>query len=118
MESSVPATPPPSQPPQNKPREGFFQGLMDTRFDHLITPSLIRVLYVISIVLIGLAMLGAIIAGFAESAGSGIVLLILAPIVALLYLIATRVWLELVIVVFKIRDAAEDVAVNTRKTGP
>jgi uncharacterized membrane protein len=90
---------------------------MDTRFDSLITPSLVRFVYVIAMILIALGMLALIIAGFAESAGSGIVLLIIAPLLGLFYLIVTRLWLELVVVLFKIRDAAEEVAVNSRRPG-
>ena len=97
------------------PQQGFFSALFDTRFDSLITPSLIRFLYVVAIVLIGLGMLAVIIAGFAENAGTGVLLLIFAPIGALLYVIVTRLWLELIIVAFKIREATEEVAANTRR---
>lgn len=115
MESSAPATPPPSQPPQGQSRYGFFESLMDTRFDHLITPSMIRFLYIVSMIVLAIGALVVIVSAFANSAGSGIVALILAPIGALIYLIITRLWLELVIVVFKIRDATEEVASNTRR---
>jgi len=117
MESPVQATPPPPQPPQTQPSGGFFEALMDTRFDHLITPSLIRFLYVVAMIVLLLGTLGVVIAGFTESAGTGILLLILAPIGALIYLIVTRLWLELIVVTFKIREAAEEVAANTRKPG-
>ena len=60
-------------------------------------------------------MLAVIIAGFAENAGTGVLLLIFAPIGALLYVIVTRLWLELIIVAFKIREATEEVAANTRR---
>jgi Domain of unknown function (DUF4282) len=100
--------------PQGVPRRGFFEALMDTRFDSLITPSLIRFLYVVAIIVLAIGALVAVISGFAHSAGSGILLLILAPIGALIYLIVIRLWLELIVVTFKIRDAAEEVAVNTR----
>jgi Domain of unknown function (DUF4282) len=117
MESSV-QPPPPAQPPaQSSSPGGFFEALMDTRFDHLITPSLIRFLYVVAMVVLALGALIAIIAGFAESAGTGVLLLILAPIGALIYLIITRLWLELIVVAFKIREAAEEVAANTRRPG-
>jgi Domain of unknown function (DUF4282) len=117
MESSVQQPPPPQPPVQSQPQGGFFEALMDTRFDHLITPSLIRFLYVVSMVILAIGALIAIIAGFAESAGTGVLLLVLAPIVALIYLIVTRLWLELIVVAFKIREAAEEVAVNTRRPG-
>lgn len=116
MESATPAPPPPPQPPAEQPRRyGFFESLMDTTFDHLITPTMIRFLYIVAMVLIALGALAVIIAAFAESAGGGVVALILVPIFALIYLIVTRLWLELVIVIFKIRDATEEVAANTRK---
>lgn len=117
MESATPAPPPPPQPPARQSRgDGFFESLMDTRFDHLITPTMIRFLYIVAMVLLALGALAVIIAGFAESAGAGILALILAPIFGLIYLIVTRLWLELIIVIFKIRDATEEVAVNTRRS--
>lgn len=117
MESSVQPPPPPQLPSQNRSPGGFFEALMDTKFDHLITPTMIRFLYIVAMVLIALGALAVIIAGFAEGAGTGIVALILVPIFALIYLIVTRLWLELIVVAFKIRDAAEEVAVNTRRPG-
>jgi uncharacterized membrane protein len=117
MESSVQATPPPQPPSQSSPPGGFFNALMDTRFNNLITPSLVRFVYIIAMILIALGMLALVISGFANSAGSGILLLIIAPLLGLFYLVVTRLWLELVVVLFKIRDAAEEVAVNTRKPG-
>jgi Domain of unknown function (DUF4282) len=117
MESSVQGTPPAQPQPPNQPSGGFFEALMDTRFDRLITPSLIRFLYVVAMVILALGTLAVVIAGFAESAGTGVLLLIFAPLGALIYLIVTRLWLELIVVAFKIRDAAEEVAANTRKPG-
>lgn len=111
MESSIQTS------SEELPRRGFLNALMDTRFDSLITPSLVRFVYVIAMILIAIGMLALIIAGFAESAGSGIVLLIIAPLLGLFYLIVTRLWLELIVVLFKIRDATEEVALNTRKPG-
>ena len=100
--------------PSQDIRRGFFESLMDTRFDSLITPKLIRFLYVVSIVVLAIGIVVAIIAGFAEDVGTGILLLLLAPIVALIYLIVIRLYLELIIVAFKIREAAEEIAGNTR----
>jgi hypothetical protein len=117
MESSVQGTPPAPPQPPDQPPGGFFEALMDTQFDRLITPSLIRFLYVIAMVILALGTLAVIIAGFAENAGKGVLFLILAPLGALIYLIVTRLWLELIVVAFKIREAAEEVAVNTRRPG-
>lgn len=103
----------PNPAPASSSPTGFFQSLMDTRFDHLITPTLIRFLYVVAMIVLAIGMVIVIIAGFADDAGSGIVALILAPIGALIYLIVIRLWLELIVVTFKIRDAADKIADNT-----
>ena len=107
------ATQPQPTQPNNR---GFMEALMDTRFDSLITPKLIRFLYVVSIVLLILGTLFVVIAGFASDAGTGVLLLLLAPIIALIYLIVIRLYLELIVVAFKIRDAAEEIATNTRRS--
>jgi hypothetical protein len=109
MESSVQSTPPTSG------AAGFFESLMDTKFDNLITPKLIRFLYVVSIIVLAIGTLLVIISAFANKAGTGVLVLILAPIGALIYLIVIRLWLELIVVTFKIREAAEEVADNTRR---
>ena len=108
MESSTPASTP------SPALSGFFESLMDTRFDHLITPKLIRFLYIVSMVVLAIGTLIVIISAFADKVGTGILALILAPIGALIYLIVIRLWLELIIVTFKIREAADQVAANTR----
>lgn len=100
-------------PPQNDQR-GFLESLMDTRFDSLITPKLIRFLYVVSMIVLAIGVLVAVVASFTDGVGSGILALIVAPLVALIYLIVIRLWLELIVVTFKIRDAADRIADNTR----
>ncbi len=108
MEAGVP--PIPTGPPQR----GFFESLMDTHFDSLITPKLIRFLYVVGMIVLAVGALVWIIAGFARSGGTGVLFLVLAPLAALVYLIVLRLYLELIVVAFKIRDATEETAANTR----
>lgn len=91
--------------------KGFFASLFDTSFDDLITPRIIKLLYILSMIVIGLTALGFIASAFAEDTGLGVLtLFVLAPLGGLLYLILARVWLELIIVIFKIREAAERIA--------
>lgn len=112
------ATTQPSGMPEGSARQtgrGFFESLMDTRFDSLITPKLIRFLYVVSMIVLAIGTVVWIIAGFADKASTGVIFLILAPLIALIYLIVIRLWLELIVVTFKIRDAAEQIAGNTQR---
>ncbi|MGB7589142.1 MAG: DUF4282 domain-containing protein [Solirubrobacterales bacterium] len=122
MEATAGSGLPPQDPiassgQQQHPQLGFFASLRDTRFDHLITPTLIRFLYIVSVIVLAIGAIVFIIAAFVNSAGSGVVTLILAPVIAFIYLIMVRLYLELVVVAFKIRDAAERVAENTSKPG-
>lgn len=96
---------------------GFFQSLKDTRFNSLITPKLVRFLYVVSVVVLAIGVPVFIVTGFAHSARAGVIALIVTPIIAFIYLILVRLYLELIVVTFKIRDAAERVAENTTKQG-
>jgi hypothetical protein len=84
---------------------GFFRSLFDISFSSLITTKVIKFLYVISLIVIGLAALFFIVAAFTRSPGSGVVtLVIIAPLFSLLYVVYTRVILEFIIVVFRISE--------------
>jgi hypothetical protein len=86
--------------------KGFLASLFDTSFASLITPRVIKVIYIISMVVIGLAALFWIVAAFSQSVALGVVVLIIAaPLVSLLYLIYTRVLLEVIIALFRIMES-------------
>ncbi|MBN2382357.1 DUF4282 domain-containing protein [bacterium] len=84
--------------------KGFFSVLFDLSFSEFITFRVIKVLYIIGIVIAGLAALFMIIGAFTNGVVAGIVCLILSPLVFLLYVLMIRVWLEIVLVLFKIAD--------------
>jgi Domain of unknown function (DUF4282) len=87
------------------PERNFLSSLFDISFTSFITTRIIKVVYVITLVLIGLAALVFVVAAFAESPAGGIfVLLIVAPLVSLLYVIYARVLLELVMAIFRIME--------------
>jgi hypothetical protein len=86
--------------------KGFLASLFDTSFSSLITPRVIKVIYIISMVVIGVVAVAWIVAAFADSVALGlVVLVIVAPLVALLYLIYTRVLLEVIIALFRIMES-------------
>jgi hypothetical protein len=94
--------------------EGFLRALFDTRFGTLITPKIIRVLYILIVIALALLAIAFIIGGFQNSVGLGIAtLLIFAPLGFLLYLIVARIYLELVIVAFKINESAQQISTYT-----
>ena len=85
-----PAPPPPGTP-QGK---GFFGALFDFSFEHFVTPMIVKVVYILSIIALGVGWLVFLAAGFSQGAGSGLFVLILGPIAIILYLCLIRMTLE------------------------
>ena len=81
--------------PTDPAKKGFFSSLFDFSFKTFITPTIIRIVYGIVMVLAGLAALFLVVVSFRSSAAAGvIVLLIVAPIVFLFSVILYRIFLE------------------------
>ena len=89
----------------------FFASLFDFSFSRFVTLRLVKFLYVVSMILMVFVVIAVIIAGFTEAV-SGVETvgyIVLAPILALLYLLIIRVSLEFVVVVFRIGETATEV---------
>jgi uncharacterized membrane protein len=84
--------------------KGFFARLFDMSFSDFITVRLIKVLYILGIIAAGIGGLMFIISGFMAGVGMGILFLILSPVLVLFYILMVRVWLELILVVFRIAE--------------
>jgi len=84
--------------------KGFLGSLFNLSFTEFITTRVIKVLFILAIIFAAIAALVMIVSGFAGGVLSGIVLLIISPILFLVYVILARVWLELVIVIFRIAE--------------
>ncbi len=93
--------------------KSFFLSLFDVSMKEMITPKIIRVLFAIGLVAIGIGMLGAIFSSFfaisATGVGTAILTLIFAPLGALVAVIFLRVYLELIILLFNIYDQLKDI---------
>jgi hypothetical protein len=104
-------------------QKGFFGSLFDISFRSLVTTKIIKVVYVLYMIVIGLVALGFIVSAFHASAAAGLlVLLIGAPVGFLIYVIFGRVWLEVVIVLFRIMENTQQLvdqgAWRSGPTGP
>jgi hypothetical protein len=101
------------------PDRGFFGSLFDISFSSLVTTKVIKVLYVLSMIMIGLGALFFVGAAFTNSAAAGVfTLIIVAPLFALLYLVYVRVLLEIVIAIFRIMETnVELVALQRQSMG-
>jgi hypothetical protein len=87
--------PPPGQPggPQGQ-ASSPFAALFDFEFNSFATPVVVKILYIVGMVLLGLGYVAALIAGFAQGVGVGLAFLIGGAILVLFYLILLRVTLE------------------------
>ena len=98
---------------------GFFSALFDVSFSSFVTTKIIKVIYVITLVMIGLAALAFTVAAFSQSAAGGLfVLLIAAPLGALLYVIYARVLLEIVMAIFRIMEHTGEQVALLRAQAP
>lgn len=85
--------------------KGFFGRLFDLSFNEFITTKIIKVLYVLSMIGAGFWALSVLFAGFATKTFGGAVFgLIGAPIAFVLCVILARIWLETLIVLFRIAE--------------
>jgi hypothetical protein len=84
--------------------EGGINDLFDLTFTKFITPTVIRIVYILVIIFAAIGWLVAVISGFVASVQAGIGALIFATLGALIALLMWRVLLELTMVIFKIKD--------------
>ena len=84
--------------------KGFLGSLFDLSFTEFITTRVIKALFILAIIVSAIAAVVIVVSGFVSGALSGIVLLVISPILFLVYVILARVWLELVIVIFRIAE--------------
>ncbi|GAA0902785.1 DUF4282 domain-containing protein [Pseudonocardia zijingensis] len=88
--------PPPGQPGAQQQGQGSnpFAALFDFEFKSFATPAVVKILYIVGMVLLGLVYIGVLISGFVQGVGVGLVTLIGGGIALLFYLIFFRVTLE------------------------
>jgi len=87
-------------------QKGFFAALFDFSFSEFITSRLIRILYALKLIVAALIALMIMVVGFRSGFFAGIGGIILAVLFFFIIAIVARVWLEILIVIFRI---AEDV---------
>jgi hypothetical protein len=93
-----------SPPARQSDAKRFLGALFDFSFNHFVTPSIIRVLYVLGLIGIALTYLSFIIYAFLYSAAQGIITLLFGLIVAFIYLALWRVMLEFLLAVVRMSE--------------
>jgi hypothetical protein len=96
---------------QNK---GFFASLFDVSMQEMITPRIVRIIYILGLIGIGIGTLIAFISYLTAASYSGSVFpvltaLIIVPLCALLAVIYLRVVLELIVLAFNIFEELKEI---------
>jgi hypothetical protein len=96
--------------------KGFFESLFDFSFTTFVTSKLVKLLYVLSIVGAALVSLFLIVIGFTVSIVLGVLMLLIGgPLLFLLSMIYARVFLEVMIVIFRISEHTAEIAEQGRR---
>jgi hypothetical protein len=111
------ATPAPGKPRQQRApgEKGFVGSLFDFSFTSLVTPKIIKVLYILFTIWTAIIGLSILVIGFRTGGvwGGLFVLIIIEPVFILLTLGIYRVVLEMFMVVFRIYEETKQIRENT-----
>lgn len=83
---------------------GFFKALFDFSFTHFVTPIIVKVVYVLITVALVLGWLVFTLISFTQSAGGGLLVLILGAIVVIVYLALARMTLEFYLAIVRMSE--------------
>lgn len=97
----------------NRQKDASFAALLDFSFNEFVTMSVIKILYIIAIALSALGILFFVITSFMASVVTGLIMLILSPIFFVLYVLFARIWLEIIMVIFRIEENTKVLAEYT-----
>jgi len=102
---------PPSPQPHNIADAGLIAGMMDFGFTRFITLGVIKVLYILGLVAVALAWLFGVGSGFANGGFTGgLAAIVMVTVGGAIYAIMLRVWLELIVVIFRIGENTSKMA--------
>jgi hypothetical protein len=102
-------------------QKGFVGAMFDFSFNNYIAPKIIKILYGVWILFSVLVLIGGVGAGFMQmastygSAAVGFVQILLAPFAAVLMLIIGRIYMEILIVLFKIVENLNEINRKTKE---
>jgi hypothetical protein len=83
---------------------GMLKTLLDYRFTRFITVNIVQILYVLGVVVIALYTFAGVIAMLRASVWVGLLALVFSPLVFLISVLVLRVYLELIVVIFRIAE--------------
>ena len=93
-------------------QKGFIGMIFDTSFSEFVTTRVIKVLLVLAMIVNALFVLAMIIFNFANQGFLvGLLVLILSPLIYLIMMLVSRIYLEILIVIFRIADELRSIRI-------
>jgi hypothetical protein len=92
--------------------------LFDLSFTRFITPSVIKVIYLLGMLMLALLWIVGIVISLTQGFVAFLGMLVVGTILLFIYLLMMRVWLELIAVIFRIGDNAKAIASSLGATPP
>jgi uncharacterized protein DUF4282 len=92
--------------------KGLFQGLADFSFRELITPRIIKLLYVILLLAGGVSLVALVVQGMQQSAAQGLLALVFGVVGLFVWALYIRMMLEVVLVLLRIAANTDRMAGN------
>lgn len=100
---------------ENPEEIGFFAALFDFSFSRFVSVSLIRIAYVLALLVGVFIMVATVVMTFFNSGFlAGIFSLVIASVAFIVFAVIARVWLEFVVVIFRIADHTKKMADQIR----
>jgi hypothetical protein len=85
-------------------------GLFDFSFEKFITPSVVKIVYILVIVMAGLTWLMMIVAGLSNGIGGFLFGAVFGGLMFIIIILIYRIFLELTMILFRIHDNTEKLA--------
>ena len=88
--------------------KGLIGSLFDLSFKSFVTPRVIQILFILELIVLAVFAISMIAMGFSQGALAGVLVLLLSPLIFLIGVLIARIYLELVIVLFRIYETLRD----------
>jgi hypothetical protein len=99
---------PAGMPMSTDAAKGLVGSLFDFSFKAFVTPKVIQIIFILMLILLVLWTVAIISVGFAAHTAVGVIALLLSPVIYLVGVLFVRIYLELIIVLFRIYETLRD----------
>jgi len=98
--------------------KGFLGSLFDLSFTEFITPRIVKTLFILFIVISGFASLVFLLKAIGQGGGAALLAIIFVPLVFCLNVLIIRIWLEVIMVLFRIVEHTGRLVERGEETAP